>query len=125
MSAEFLSRSISSGEVVFGEHTEARPAVFICRLSTRSERRRDQIGYTEWPYVRQRDVSHYGKMTLCPRFRRGEDGRAARPFRVQGQKGILKYEQELRQKGPLYTPSIPRRCTIAVALCIVLPFHSY
>lgn len=52
--------------------------------------------------------------SLSP-FSRAEDGRALSG--CNGRKGILKYEQELRQKGPvcIHTRSILRRCTIVAA----------
>lgn len=118
MNAEFLSRLVScinNGEVVFGEYAEVRrfyapliKMIWTTEGSSRGIKSTTQNSLT-YGNVTYRITAKW--LFVLVFARRGW----ATSFRVQRQKGILKYEQELRQKGPLYTSSILRRCTIAVA----------
>lgn len=121
MNAEFLLRSIffcmDNGGLVFASYVSRFYAPLIKTIWTM----RDLHGLNGLTYsnVTYRITAKW--LFVLVFVRRGW----ATTFRMQQQKGILKYEQELCQKGPLYThlrffTAIHNRRS---RLCILLPFY--
>lgn len=132
-SIEFLPWSIfffSHPDEVFGPMTLKTfvPPFFTCRSSKQLEWRNLHAGLNRlhrMVFVRQRDISHYGKMALCPRFRASRMGELFQG--ATAERGFWNMSRSCARKvlcTHTFDPSLVHNRRGA-RLCITHTFYSY